>query len=269
MLADPYRLEGEGEVPWELRPEQLAKSSLATLAGTIDRRRVENLIAELQRGLQPTRPPFLKWICDKLSALPTQNGSGLNAALWTDNVIDVCEHYPEDLLQTATLELLRTKTFRPSPAEIVAVIEPRYGERQRMRDRAKTLLAPVAENERPKTFHRPPEVERLRKILAEQQARTDVSDEDRLFNMSHTERSLAMLERRAMAPWAQEFFDARIEAMPVRGKASAAARMVVIAASKPAPWRPGEPLYQYDAEPPPPTEIPEEGNAAAYAEIEP
>lgn len=97
--------------------------------------------AELDRGLRSTRPEFLKWCCDKLSALPTQSATGMNAALWGDNVIDVCGGYPEDLLQTATLELLRTCTFRPSPAEIVKICETKHGERQRMLERVNLMLA--------------------------------------------------------------------------------------------------------------------------------
>jgi len=99
--------------------------------------------AELERGLQPTRPAFLKWCCDKLSALPTQSSNGVNAALWADNVIDVCGGYPEDVLQSATLELLRSCTFRPSPAEIVKTVEPKHGERKRMLERVNMMLSGV------------------------------------------------------------------------------------------------------------------------------
>jgi hypothetical protein len=136
LLADPYRLEGEGEVAW-------------TPPAVRNPASVKRVVHELERGLAPTRPIYLKWICDKLSALPTQASNGLNAALWADNVIDTCAHYPEDLLQAATLEVLRTKTFRPSPAEIVGIIDPRYRERQRMLDRARSLLAPIAAAEQP------------------------------------------------------------------------------------------------------------------------
>lgn len=149
MLADPYRLEGEAEPLW-------TPPSVRNPAS------VKRVAAELERGLQPTRPQFLKWICDKLSALPTQTNSGLNAAIWADNVIDTCGHYPEDLLQAACLELLRSKTFRPSPAEIVAVIEPRQAERKRMLDRANSLLAPIVTAEQP--FVREPLDVRLRTL---------------------------------------------------------------------------------------------------------
>ncbi len=152
MLADPYRLEGEGAVAWS-KPSVLP-----------DPVRVNRVLDELERGLKPTRPEFLKWICDKLSALPTQTSTGLNAALWTDNVIDVCERYPEDLLQTACLELLRSCTFRPSPAEIVKAIDDRFEERKRMLDRAKQLL-PENAPKPGQAFVAEPEAVRLRVII--------------------------------------------------------------------------------------------------------
>ena len=96
--------------------------------------------AELERGLRPTRPAFLKWCCDKLSALPTQSATGMNAALWTDNVIDVCGEFPEDVLQTVTLDLLRGCTFRPSPSEIFKAADAKRGLRQRMLDRVNLML---------------------------------------------------------------------------------------------------------------------------------
>lgn len=133
MLADTLRL-GEDTPPADPFAAWSPPSVLP------DPTRVKRVIAELERGLQPTRPEFLKWICDKLSALPTQTASATNAALWSDNVIDVCAEYPEDLLQSACLELLKTRTFRPSPAEIVKAIEAKHGERKRMLARARKLL---------------------------------------------------------------------------------------------------------------------------------
>lgn len=127
--------------------------------------RVKAVVAELERGLMPTRPQFLKWICDKLSALPSQGASGVNAALWTDNVCDVCEGFPEDLLQSACLELLKTRTFRPSPAEIVKVIEPKHAERRRMLARARRLLPEAPKPAVAATWTPEPEEDRLRATI--------------------------------------------------------------------------------------------------------
>lgn len=128
--------------------------------------RVKAVIAELDRGLQPTRPQFLKWICDKLSALPSQGANATNAAFWTDNVCDVCEAYPEDLLQSACLELLKTRTWRPSPAEIVKTIEPKHAERRRMLARAKRLLPEAPKPKDAPAFTPEPEEVRLRATVA-------------------------------------------------------------------------------------------------------
>jgi len=105
-----------------------------------DSAKLRTVKAELERGLQPTRPAFLKWCCDKLSALPTQSATGMNAALWSDNVIDVCGEFPEDVLQSVTLDLLRSCTFRPSPADIFKAADVKRGLRQRMLERVNLML---------------------------------------------------------------------------------------------------------------------------------
>lgn len=127
--------------------------------------RVKRVIGELDRGLQPTRPEFLKWICDKLSALPSQGANAVNAALWSDNVCDVCEGYPEDLLQAACLEVLKTRSWRPSPAEMVKLIEPKHSERKRMLARAKRLLPDTPKPAGVATFQPEPEEVRLRATI--------------------------------------------------------------------------------------------------------
>lgn len=158
MLADTLSL---GDVAPS--PDPFASWVLPAVLPDPDR--VKRVIAELDRGLQPTRPEFLKWICDKLSALPSQTATGVNAALWTDNVVDVCEGYPEDLLQGACLELLKTRTFRPSPAEIVKLIEPKHAERRRMLARARRLLPESSKPAAEATFQPEPEEVRLRATI--------------------------------------------------------------------------------------------------------
>lgn len=158
MLADTLSL---GDVAPS--PDPFASWVLPAVLPDPDR--VKRVIGELDRGLQPTRPEFLKWICDKLSALPSQGANAVNAALWTDNVVDVCEGYPEDLLQGACLELLKTRTFRPSPAEIVKLIEPKHSERKRMLARARRLLPDTAKPAGAETFQPEPEDVRLRGMI--------------------------------------------------------------------------------------------------------
>lgn len=268
MLADPYRLEGEGEVAW-------------TAPAVRNPAAVKRVVDELTRGLLPARSAFLKWICDKLSALPTQTSTGLNAAFWTDNVIDTCDHYPEDLLQTATLELLRTKTFRPSPAEIVAIIEPRYGERQRMLERAKSLQAPIDQAAKP--FEAEPVEVRLRTL------RDGCQRNGHLDRAANYERELAAIEKREPEEWAREVASVTAASLHVRDAtkmvepsqhvggeskmvgAGAVTRAVMRETARAMeqatiePWQAGQPVYQRaPEEPPPPTEIPE-----ADVEVEP
>jgi hypothetical protein len=274
LLADPFRLEGEGEVTW-------APPAVRNPAA------VKRVVDELTRGLLPTRAEFLKWICSKLSALPTQTSTGLNAALWADNVIDVCEHYPEDLLQSATLELLKTRTFRPSPAEIVAVIEPRYGERQRMLDRAKSLVAPIEQAAKP--FEPEPLEVRLRAAIDRWERNKDhPMMADRLRKTAiESEIRLAEIEKREPRDWALDL--AQVERQPkaetgipasgapVGGPSrtpgiGAAARAVIRQRARAMeqaavePWQAGQPLYRHaPEEAPPPTDIPEAGDI----EVEP
>lgn len=172
-----------------------------------DPQRVARVQDELERGLKHARGEFLKWVADKLAVLPTRNADALTGAYWTDNVIDVCAHYPEDLLQSACLELLRTKTFRPQPAEIVAVIEPRYGERQRMLERCKRLLPPKATPANPTAFESEPEPNRLRHLIwrgweFRTGLRTGFLGEKAWGWAMKAERDLAAIEGREPAGWA-------------------------------------------------------------------
>lgn len=166
------------------------------------------MIAELDRGLQPTRPEFLKWICDKLSALPSQGANATNAALWSDNVCDVCEGYPEDLLQAMCLEVLKTRQWRPTPAEIVKLIEPKHAERKRMLARAKKLLPqPKAAAEVPRETL----PERLRAMVTSYR-----KFPQHLDKAARYERELAAIEEREPEAWAASVVPAPAEAPPER-----------------------------------------------------
>lgn len=201
MLADTLSL---GEKP---SPDPMASWSPPSVLPDVAR--VKAVVAELERGLTPTRPQFLKWICDKLSVLPSQGANGTNAALWTDNVCDVCEGYPEDLLQSACLELLKTRTWRPSPAEIVKAIEGKHSERMRMLARAKRLLPEAPKPAALETFQPEPEEDRLRATI-----RRFVDGKAGSFLRPMLQRSaidaekrLAEIEGRTVADWARQGID--------------------------------------------------------------
>lgn len=170
FLADTLRL-GDDTPRWDLPTVFPDSAKLRTVK------------AELERGLQPTRPQFLKWCCDKLSSLPTQTATGMNSALWTDNVIDVCAEFPEDILQTVTLELLKSCTFRPSPAEVFKAADAKHGLRKRMLERTNLMLrggqpAPDAPAEKP-IETRLGRMEHTRTIYVRMKRMTDVARIDR------------------------------------------------------------------------------------------
>jgi len=195
LLADTLSL---GEMP---SPDPMA--SWSPPAVLPDVARVKAVVTELERGLRPTRPEFLKWICDKLSALPSQNANGVNAALWSDNVIDVCDGYPEDLLQSACLEVLKTRTFRPSPAEIMKVIEAKHSERVRMLARAKRLLPEAPKPAAAAVFVREPQETRLRTLA------TSLRKVGQHHRAAQHERELAALENREPESWVNDYIGDR------------------------------------------------------------
>ena len=262
LLADPFRMAGEGAVEWqppEVPPETVKLRSAAT---------------ELEAGLKPATPGHVTWCCNKLFVLPTRDGSAISAAFMTDNFIDVCGQFPDDLWSAGTLEILKNNTFRPTPAEMFKIIAPKLADRQRMLERIRMMIAGSGQ----KALDKPAVVvvtaarERLRGILSEQRVKAYADESHRTHDMAHTERALAYEERRPMADWARQFFDDRVAAQEgsvprsVGQHAKAAIsptnrRLAELAAAKrdgrqPAPWKAGDVVYQQSHEPPPPTEEP-------------
>lgn len=213
--------------------------------------RVKRVMAEIQRGLERVQPAYAKWCVEKLFVLPTQNASGLSAALMADNFIDACGHYPDDIWQSTTLELLRTKTFRPTPAEFVAIAEPRYAERKRMLERCKRLLPPeqAAKDGR---FQAEPEEHRLRHAIWVGWERRHTFMGPTLWQRAcSAEHKLAAIENRKPAPWVNEA--APIYTPPPVKRAREAAKLspVYVQAAKavnavhPTHWPDLEPVDEY------------------------
>ena len=168
-LADPFHL-GDEIPKWEPpaaipRPETLRPA-----------------IAELERTLTPAESPHQQWCVGKLFVLPTRDGTPVKAAMQADNFIDACGHFPTDLWTAGTIELLQSSTFRPSPAELFAAVNPRYQLRQRMLERAKSMLhgpalvAPEAEKLIETRLGR---MEHTRSIYVRMKRMTDVQRIDR------------------------------------------------------------------------------------------
>lgn len=123
MLADS--LTGE---PWKLPevPPETTKLRTAKI--------------ELERCLVGAAPKHMRDCVSKLAVLPTKDGNILNFALYADNFIDACGDIPPDLWTTTCIELLKCKTFRPSPAEFIAIAQKQLNRRQDMLFRVKQML---------------------------------------------------------------------------------------------------------------------------------
>lgn len=183
MLADPFSLGGEVAAwqPPEVPPET-AKLRAA--------------VVELDQGLRPATPGHMQWCINKLFVLPTRDGSAVTAAFAADNFIDACGHFPDDLWSAGTLELLQTKTFRPSPAELVAAIGAKYRERQRMLERVNLMLGGRPTEGQKKPFVREAEDVRLRAL------RDSLVKIGKMERAAVYERDLAAMENRSPEEWA-------------------------------------------------------------------
>lgn len=95
---------------------------------------------ELERCLVGAGPKHMRDCVSKLAVLPTKDGNILNFALYADNFIDACGDIPPDLWTAGCIELLKVKTFRPSPAELNAVVQKQLNRRQDMLFRVKQML---------------------------------------------------------------------------------------------------------------------------------
>lgn len=128
LLADPYT--AGDDVPAWSPPARLPEARVLTEA-----------VREIERALRPATAAHMRWCVHKLFVLPTAGSDTTSAALMADNFIDACGHLPDDLWSAGTLELLQTKSFRPTPAELLRTVDRKLAERRRMLGRAKGLLA--------------------------------------------------------------------------------------------------------------------------------
>jgi hypothetical protein len=132
LLADRYAT-GDEAAAWEPPP----------MARRPDPRLLASAVRELERGLAPATAAHMRRCVHKLFVLPSAAADMTSAALMADNFIDACGHLPDDLWSAGTLELLQTRSFRPTPAELIGAVGPRLHERRRMLERAKQMLAPA------------------------------------------------------------------------------------------------------------------------------
>ena len=142
VLADPFSL-GTELVPWE-PPAVPPDSSHLRAART-----------ELDRALVKAPDAHVDWCLGKLFALPTRANTPEGSAFLAEAFLEVAGHYPADLWTYATKEILRTKKFRPAPAELVELCDPKFRERKRMLARVKAMLEPAKPALPPAPVERP------------------------------------------------------------------------------------------------------------------
>lgn len=182
LLADGFHL-GDTVPKWE-PPAVLPDSS-----------KLRSVKIELERGLESPNANHVQWCLNKLFSRPTRDPTEEKAAFQAETFLDACGHFPDDLWTLATTELLQTQTFRAAPAEMYAIANPRYRERQRMLERVNLMLAGGA----PKPaapFVPEPEDVRLRTL------RDSLKRVGRLDRAAGYEMRLASLEARQPEEWA-------------------------------------------------------------------
>lgn len=196
-LADPFAL-GNALVEWQPPAQPLEPAEIRAA------------VADLQRTLAPAPAAHVRWCINKLFALPSRSGSPEAAAYAADNFLDVAEHYPADLWTWATTEILRSSKFRPAPAGLVALVEPKFAERKRMHDRARSMLEPPKPALPPPPFqpdipNRLGRLEHMRSTYARLGRSTDVARIDRLIAIEQGEvtEPIDVVERPPAKPQAQ------------------------------------------------------------------
>lgn len=124
----------------------------------------------------------------------------------TEGWLDACGHLPDDLWTAGTLELLKTKTYMPSPAEMIEVVGKRFTERERMLLRARSMLPSTAPKAPATAFVAEPLEHRLRHaIWRGWEAKTGPGHfmAAKMWEWGcRAERELAGIEQREPAGWA-------------------------------------------------------------------
>lgn len=95
---------------------------------------------ELERCIVPAPAKHVMMCVAKLAVLPTKDGSPVDKALYTDNFIDACGEFPEDLWTKSCIELLKTAKWRPNPSDFIAIAQKQLDLRERMLFRVKQML---------------------------------------------------------------------------------------------------------------------------------
>ncbi len=162
-----------------------------------DRREVQAAVDSLRALLTKAPNGHIGfWVTTMANSMAMRQGQTSTMASRTDGWLLACGELPTDLWTSGCTELLRTKTFMPSPGELMAIVGRKFEERRRMLKRAEWLLG-EGDPKKPKPFVQEPLTVRLRTIRDAWRRRGDHA------RAASTERELAVEEGRDVEAWAQ------------------------------------------------------------------
>lgn len=187
MLADTFSL---GDEPGKWEPPKPAMMPA--------RRELDAWIATLKATLEPASSNHIGYLVNTMAnSMAMRNGVTQQMASRTDGWLLACGALPADLWTAGCTELLSTKTFMPSPGELMAIVGRKFEERRRMLQRATLLLGDKPADDKSKPFVPEPREVRLR-TMRDSYRKHGYAD-----RAAKAEIELAGVEGREPEDWAQ------------------------------------------------------------------
>lgn len=154
LLADIFSLADEPG-KWEPPPPALTPKPTE----------LRSWISTLEAQLEPAGGSHIGFLVNTMAnSMAMRNGQTQQMASRTDGWLLACGALPADLWTEGCTELLRTKTFMPSPGELMAIVGRKFEERRRMLKRAQHMLGDDRDAAKPKAFEIEPRPVRLRSM---------------------------------------------------------------------------------------------------------
>jgi hypothetical protein len=130
------------------------------------RSELQRWVTALEAQLEPASDSHIGFLVKTMAnSMAMRSGQTQQLASRTDGWLLACGSLPADLWTQGCTELLSTKTFMPSPGELMAIVGRKFEERRRMLERAKKLLGEDPDAGKPKPFEPEPRTVRLRNMI--------------------------------------------------------------------------------------------------------
>lgn len=154
LLADTFSL-GDEPGKWEPPPPNLMPA----------RGELERWVSTLTAQLEPASSNHIGFLVNTMAnSMAMRNGQTQQMAARTDGWLLACGALPADLWTEGCTDLLRSKTFMPSPGELMALVGRKFEERRRMLKRATRLLGDDPTTSKTQPFVPEERVVRLRSM---------------------------------------------------------------------------------------------------------